>query len=138
MGTIVCGYDGSDPCRAALAQAAGISQAMGDRLVVVFGFTVSRLGGEVPDYARALHERADAVEKLARDQAAALGVEIEVEKVEEDAAWAISEVADRLDARLIVVGTHGESQLKGVLLGSTPHKLLQISSRPVLCVPDRP
>lgn len=136
MGTIVCGYDGSDPCRAALAQAAEIATAMDDRLVVVFGYAVSRLGGEVPDYAKALHERADTVEKLARDQASALGVEIEVEKVEEDAAWAICDVADRLDARLIVVGTHGESQLKGVLLGSTPHKLLQISSRPVLCVPD--
>ncbi|MBU3675279.1 MAG: hypothetical protein FGM34_09590, partial [Solirubrobacteraceae bacterium] len=69
MGTIVCGYDGSDPCRAALAQAAEIATAMDDRLVVVFGFAVSRLGGEVPDYAKALHERADTVEKLARDQA---------------------------------------------------------------------
>lgn len=137
MGTIVCGYDGSDPCREALEQAAEISRAMGDRLVVVFGFSVSRLGGEVPDYAKALHERADAVEKLARDQAAALGVEIEVEKVEEEAAYAITEVANRHDARMIIVGTHGESQLKGVLLGSTPHKLLQISTRPVLCVPDR-
>lgn len=138
MGTIVCGYDGSDPCRAALECAAGLSRTTGDSLVVVFGFPVSRLGGEVPDYARALHERAGTIEKHARDQAAALGVEIEVELLEEDAASAILEVADRREASLIVVGTHGESALKGVLVGSTPHKLLQLSDRPVLCVPDRP
>ena len=137
MGTIVCGYDGSDPCRAALAQAAELAGSGNDSLVVVFGFPVSRLGGEVPDYAKALHERAAEVEKHARDQAAALGVEIEVELLEEEPAQALVEVAERRDARMIVVGTHGESTLKGVLLGSTPHKLLQISSRPVLCVPDR-
>jgi nucleotide-binding universal stress UspA family protein len=36
---------------------------------------------------------------------------------------------------VIVVGTAGESPLKGAMLGSTPHKLLHLSSRPVLCVP---
>ena len=39
------------------------------------------------------------------------------------------------DARLIVVGTYGESPLRGAILGSTPHKLLHWSTRPVLCVP---
>jgi len=34
-----------------------------------------------------------------------------------------------------VVGTYGESPLRGAMLGSTPHKLLHWSSRPVLCVP---
>jgi nucleotide-binding universal stress UspA family protein len=137
MGTIVCGYDGSDPCRAALEQAVAIARDSGDTVVVVFGFPVSRLGGEVPDYANALHERAATVEKHARDQAAALGAEVEVELLEKEAAEALVEVADARDARLIVVGTHGESTLKGVLIGSTPHKLLQVSGRPVLCVPDR-
>lgn len=137
MGTIVCGYDSSDACREALRQAVEVSKASGDELVVVFGFPVSRLGGEVPDYAKALHERAAEVEKHARDQAAALGAEIEVELLEEEPAKALVEVADRRDARMIVVGSQGESTLKGVLIGSTPHKLLQISERPVLCVPDR-
>lgn len=38
-------------------------------------------------------------------------------------------------ARVVVVGTYGESPLKGALLGSTPHKLLAISEVPVLVVP---
>jgi nucleotide-binding universal stress UspA family protein len=47
-------------------------------------------------------------------------------------------VADAHDATVIVVGTAGESPLKGAMLGSTPHKLLHLSSRPVLCVPVAP
>jgi nucleotide-binding universal stress UspA family protein len=50
-------------------------------------------------------------------------------------AEALLSVADACDARVIVVGTWGESPLKGAMLGSTPHKLLHLSSRPVLCVP---
>jgi nucleotide-binding universal stress UspA family protein len=33
-----------------------------------------------------------------------------------------------------VVGTRGESPLRGAWLGSTPHKLLQLTDRPVLVV----
>lgn len=36
---------------------------------------------------------------------------------------------------MIVVGTWGESPMRGALLGSTPHKLLHMSKIPVLCVP---
>jgi nucleotide-binding universal stress UspA family protein len=41
-------------------------------------------------------------------------------------------------ARMIVVGTHGEPPLKGVVLGSTPYKLLHRSPVPlqVVRVPD--
>jgi nucleotide-binding universal stress UspA family protein len=38
-------------------------------------------------------------------------------------------------ARAIVVGTYGESPLRGAVLGSTPHKLLHLSRVPVLAVP---
>jgi nucleotide-binding universal stress UspA family protein len=58
-----------------------------------------------------------------------------VELVDAKPADAILAVADRVDAAVIVVGTWGESPLRGALLGSTPHKLLQLSTRPVLCVP---
>jgi nucleotide-binding universal stress UspA family protein len=50
-------------------------------------------------------------------------------------AMALNPAADRHDARVIVVGTSGESPLRGAVLGSVPHKLLHLSSRPVLCVP---
>ena len=50
-------------------------------------------------------------------------------------AEALVEVADERDARMIVVGSYGEPPLKGMILGSTPNKLLHISGRPVLVVP---
>ena len=50
-------------------------------------------------------------------------------------AAALVEVADARDARFIVVGTWGESPLRGAILGSTPHKLLHLSHRPVVVVP---
>ncbi|WP_181781139.1 universal stress protein, partial [Pseudonocardia pini] len=44
--------------------------------------------------------------------------------------------ADAHDARVIVVGTWKDSPWRGALLGSVAHKLLQLSDRPVLCVPS--
>jgi nucleotide-binding universal stress UspA family protein len=55
--------------------------------------------------------------------------------VPERPAAALVDVADQRDARFIVVGTWGESPLRGAMLGSTPHKLLHIADRPVVVVP---
>ena len=60
-----------------------------------------------------------------------------VEVVVAKPAEALLQVAEECDATVIVVGTSGESPIKGAILGSTPHKLLQLSTRPVLCVPAR-
>jgi nucleotide-binding universal stress UspA family protein len=35
------------------------------------------------------------------------------------------------------VGAHGESPIRGALIGSTAHKLLHLADRPVLVVPAR-
>ncbi len=50
-------------------------------------------------------------------------------------APALVDLADRHDARMIVVGSYGERPIKGAILGSTPHKLLHLAGRPVLVVP---
>ena len=71
----------------------------------------------------------------ARERAAAHGAEVETELVARRAAEALVEVADRRDARMIVVGSYGEAPLKGAILGSTPYKLLHQAERPVLVVP---
>ncbi len=36
---------------------------------------------------------------------------------------------------MIVVGTYGDSPIKGAILGSTPHKLVQIAEVPVVVTP---
>ncbi len=55
--------------------------------------------------------------------------------LDESPAQALLDAAERHAARVIVVGTWGESPMRGALLGSTPHKLLHMSPVPVLCVP---
>ncbi len=44
-------------------------------------------------------------------------------------------MAEEHDAWTIVVGTHGEGPFRAAIVGSVPHKLLQVSERPVLVVP---
>ena len=51
---------------------------------------------------------------------------------------AILEVANALNADLIVMGTHGRSGLKRVLLGSVAEYVVRAAKRPVLTVPLRP
>ena len=63
------------------------------------------------------------------------GVEVEVALRAERPVEALLALASEREARLIVVGTYGESTLKSLILGSTPHKLLPLSEVPVLVVP---
>jgi nucleotide-binding universal stress UspA family protein len=134
--TIVLGYDESPGARRALGYAVDLAKLLGDTLVIVYGAEPSgRMGDELAEHFKAVAERGRAALDQAVETATAAGVAATVELVDEKPAQALLDVADQHDARLIVVGTYGESPLRGAMLGSTPHKLLHWSSRPVLCVP---
>ena len=136
MGQIVVGYDGSACGDAALDSALGIAGELGDKVVVVFGYAPPGLwGGEIAEHEEAIEELGEKVMSQAKSQAAAQGVEIESQLVPKRAAEALIEVADERDARMIVVGSFGDPPLKGMILGSTPNKLLHLSERPILVVP---
>jgi nucleotide-binding universal stress UspA family protein len=47
----------------------------------------------------------------------------------------LAELADRIDADLIVLGTRGHSPLAGIVFGSVTQQLLHATCRPVLAVP---
>jgi len=134
--TIVLGYDESPGARRALGYAVDLAKLLGDALVIVYGAEPpGRMGDELAEHFKAVAERGRAALDQAVETASAAGVAATVELVDEKPAQALLDVADQHDARLIVVGTYGESPLRGAMLGSTPHKLLHWSSRPVLCVP---
>lgn len=136
MGQIVVGYDGSDCSRNALAEALRTAGALGDQVTVVFGYAPPGLwGGEIVEHEEAIEERGQKVLAEAKHQAEAAGASVELELVAKKASEAIVAVADKRDARMIVVGSYGDPPLKGMILGSTPNKLLHIADRPVLVVP---
>ena len=136
MSGLVVGFDGSEAGRVALDRALGLAGELGDRVTVVFGYAPPGIwGGEIADHEQAIEELGEKVMGEARQQAEARGAEIDVRLLAERSAEALMKTADQLDARMIVVGSFGEPPLKGVILGSTPNKLLHLSSRPVLVVP---
>lgn len=136
MSAVVVGYDGSDCGKAALDEALRLAKELGDRVVVVFGYAPPGIwGGEIAEHKEAIEELGEKVTAEAKSQAEASGADVEVELVARKASEAIVAVADARDARMIVVGSYGDPPLKGIILGSTPNKLLHLAGRPVLVVP---
>ncbi|MGE3289113.1 MAG: universal stress protein [Pseudonocardia sp.] len=136
MPGIVLGYDSSPGARRALGIAIELARRFEVPLVLVHGIAPPTRVGEEANEARAAIDELD-TERLAPAVAAAraAGVVPVVEVLDEKPAQALVDAADAHDAAVIVVGTWGDSPLRGALLGSVAHKLLQLSHRPVLCVP---
>ncbi len=68
------------------------------------------------------------------DAAKKAKVDCMVEMINEHPHEALITAAEKHDARMIVVGSHGENPIKGAIVGSTPYKLVQLSEVPVLVV----
>jgi len=136
--TIVLGYDGSGCAHRALEAAVESARASGDRIVVAFG-AGAHASGEGPDRRELVRTMGDdwAQEALAAIRAGGID-DVEAAVVDARPAEALLQVARERDARMIVVGTHGEHPLTGAVLGSVPHKLLHLSRVPVLVVPAAP
>ena len=136
MGQIVVGYDGSGTSDKALDEAVELAKGLGDTIVVVFGYAPPGLwGGEIAEHEEAIEELGTKVTGQARQRAAAAGIEIEVLMVAKRGSEALVETAAARGARMIVVGSYGETPLKGAIIGSTAYKLLHQAETPVLVVP---
>jgi nucleotide-binding universal stress UspA family protein len=78
--------------------------------------------------------------QILRDLAASLetsGVEVLPLLVMGDTVDKVMEEAERIDAAVIVIGSHGHGGLHHLLLGSISEAILRRSTRPVLIVPAR-
>jgi nucleotide-binding universal stress UspA family protein len=132
---IIVGYDGSDTSQAALDKAAELAKGLGDSIVIVFGDAPGGYGGgEVRAQREAVEELGEQVTAKGVERAKAAGVECEVELVNEHPHEALMTVAEKRNARMIAVGSHGDAPLKGAVLGLTPYKLVHFSRTPVLVV----
>lgn len=133
MSTIVIGYDGTSGARAALREAVALARDLGDALHIVFAYEHTRAGGELADQDSIVMQHADTLLGEAEAEAGD-GLAVSTEVVLQSPAEALLTVAEARDARMIVVGSYGETPFKGALVGSTPHRLVHLSSRPVLVV----
>jgi nucleotide-binding universal stress UspA family protein len=136
-GEIVVGYDGGDGARAALEEALELCRDLGAELVVVFGYGIPLPERQSADYREALREMGQGFAQEAVERAAEAGVQASAEVVFEKAPQALVGAGDKHDARMLVVGAHGEGPIKGAILGSTAHRLVHLSERPVLVVPAK-
>ena len=133
---LIVGYDDSDGARAALEAAIELAADLGDRLVIAFGYEPPGDVGEELTAARAaVRELGERVAHHALSRATAAGVEAELAVIDARPVDALLELAESHDARMIVVGSYGDSPIKGAILGSVPHKRLHLADRPVLAVP---
>jgi nucleotide-binding universal stress UspA family protein len=134
-GEVLLGYDGSDGSKAALNVAVDLAKQLGQKLVIVYAYEVSQFGGEVQDLAKTLHERGEDVNAGALASAKDAGVDAESLIESGDKADTLARLASDRGASMVVIGSRGESALKGLVLGSVSHKLLHLSTTPVLVVP---
>jgi nucleotide-binding universal stress UspA family protein len=133
---IVLGFDGTDGSRAALAVAIELAGRLDETIHAAFATAPpTQVGEEAAEHRRALEAIGSGLLGEALAAAAAAGVKAESHLEAAKPVDLLTQLAETLDARMIVVGSYGESPLRGAILGSTPHKLLHLSERPVLAVP---
>lgn len=125
--SIVVGTDGSDGANSAVEQAAGLARLTGCRLHLVQGcgspVLAAPMYGEVPaiDQQQVIQACTDELEPLA-GRLRASGVDVEVHVLAASGHAALCDVAESVDADLIVVGNRGMTGARR-LLGSVPNSV---------------
>lgn len=147
MPVLIC-YDGSPNAkqaivvaRATLADDWAILLHVWESPVAVLADSFSdsgvRPGPPIQDLNRLAGDRARAIAHEGADFARSKGLNVEL-RLERDkaSAWrTILDVAEEIDADLIVVGTRGRTAVQSGLLGSVSGAVVHHSARPVLIVP---
>jgi len=134
-GEIVIGYDGTECGHAALDLACDLAKGLGATLVPTYGYQPYQGAGEIGTQRELMRDEGQRLLDEAVATAAEHGVEAEAALVPQRPAAALASVAEERGARMIVVGTYGETPLKGAILGSTPHKLVHMATVPVVVTP---
>jgi nucleotide-binding universal stress UspA family protein len=145
--TLVC-FDGSEGSRDALHSVAHLLaakevvvltvwQSLASRLAATGGFGAFALDDEEEldrQEQAAAREAAEDAARRAREHGFSATARIEEST---STAWqTIVDVANEIDAALILCGTRGRGRMESFLLGSTSHGVLRNAHRPVLIAPE--
>ena len=145
-GTLLVALDFSAVGRAALDAAIALAKDLRARLVLVHAFQRAFMAPELAPGAAARVadregrlEESDAIDLSTAwaGHAREAGLTVATETMEGDPATSVVEAARRHGATLIVVGTHGRTGVRRLVLGSTAEAIVRHSDRPVLVVPHK-
>ena len=134
-GEVIVGYDGSACAKGALSQAVEQARAFGTGVVIAFAYEPPAMGPRWPTTATPSRSGARPSPPRRSAWSPAAGSRPPRPWSTPAPPTGLLALADQHQARMIVIGTHGERPLMGVVLGSTPYKLLHRSPVPVLVVP---
>ena len=142
-------HDGSDGSRTALAAAVELIKPADAVVLVVWtpaAVQLARAGSflvAVPNEGVIDDEEAAAARQIAEEGAAGArergyNASARIAEATESVAKTIEEIAEEIDAGLIVCGQRGRGTIRSALLGSVSHALAAHTKRPVLIAPQRP
>lgn len=140
---LLVAVDGSDCSKRALSEAAHFAKLMGAKLRVAHVVDWSDYSFinaiEIEERAKMRkQEETHAQEDIlapALEYLSGEGVEAEAELHFGHPPRTFVKMADDIDAKMVIAGTRGRSDVKSLVLGSFGHGLMQLSKRPVLLVP---
>ncbi|UXD21785.1 universal stress protein [Ignicoccus pacificus DSM 13166] len=138
MDKLLLAYDGSEPAKHALEVATDLAKKIGAKIYILYVVDVNAATELFGEYsgkiAEELMEKAKEILKEAMEKAKEKGVEAEEVVEAGTPAEKIVDVAKKIDAYMIVMGAHGYSGIKRLLIGSVSEKVIRMSDRPVLIV----
>jgi nucleotide-binding universal stress UspA family protein len=139
--SIVVGTDGSDTAKQAVSEAVRLAKALGARVHVVSAFEPTRGAHVTGAPAGAAKVWAplpdDEVESILSEAEAGVrlaGVNVTTHAIRTDPADALLEVAKKVGASLIVVGSQGMHGARRLALGNVPNKVSHHATCNVLIV----
>ena len=142
-------YDGSDGSKTALGAVIELIKP-GDAVVLVVWMPamlqLARAGSfvvAVPNEGEIDEQEATTARKIAEEGAAGArrrgyNASARIAQANESVAKTIDEIAQEIDAGLIVCGQRGRGAIGSALLGSVSHALAAHTKRPVLIAPQHP
>jgi nucleotide-binding universal stress UspA family protein len=140
-------YDGSDGSKTALAVAAELIKPADAVVLVVWmpaEVQLARAGSfivAIPDEGQIDEQEAASAQQIAEVGAAdarrhGYNATARIAQTNDSVAKTIDEVAEQIDAGLIVCGQRGRGPITSALLGSVSHALASHTKRPVLIAPQ--
>lgn len=142
--TVLAAVDFSSLTESVIEHAAEISRALGASLhllhveapepdFVGYGPGPQTVRDSVSEKIGVHHEKLGAI----RDALATSGLDAHAHIWQGRTVEKILEEADRQNATLIVIGSHGHGALRNLLLGSVSEGIIRESTRPVLVIPRK-